>query len=257
MALKCSLCGKKLGFFSAYGDDVLTGDPNKKICEVCLQAADVILKKIELKIPLEDKDFERFSEEGADFMKAYIEAEDEELLEMAEESGEVKEKNIMDHEVGDAVIDRTFSVDDNETEAVLSELRGITNDKIEQYLEGLVSENDTAEGFMRGIIELSDEELQEVIDEQREYYNNAEWAFILYVSEYRERINRQDEEQKPETDADGELAQSDDMNEAEITRMTEVFGDKDSEELAEIAKDASYTPEARIAAKNLLSKKEQ
>lgn len=253
MALKCSLCGKKLGFFSAYGDDVLTGDPDKKICETCLQAADVILKKVELKIPLEDADFERFSEEGTAFMKSYIETEDEELLEMAGETADAEEKELMDHEVGDAVIDRTFSVDEDETEVVLKELRGMTNDKIEQYLEGLVSENDTAESFMRGIIGLSDEELQEVLSEQREYYNNAEWAFILYVSEYRDHIAHLKDEKKEKLSSDESILQDDDLNPTEIARMTEVFRDKTAEELKEIADDASYTPEARTAAKNLLN----
>ena len=53
MASFCILCSKKLGLFSSYGEDIFTGDPSNKICNECLKKAETILKKVEMKIPVE------------------------------------------------------------------------------------------------------------------------------------------------------------------------------------------------------------
>ena len=245
MASFCILCSKKLGLFSSYGEDIFTGDPSNKICTECLKKAETILKKVEMKIPVEAEDYDRFTEEGLAFVNEYLEPDGIKLGGGAVSTETASPKEL---EVGDATIGRTFEIDPEETENILAKLSEMSSDEIEAFLEGLVSENDTAENFMNDIKALDDEELQSVVADQREYFNNAEWAYIMYVYNFRNGISADVEEKETEI-----LPQDGAFDQAEISRMTEQFSDKTSEELAEIVSDESYTPEARMAAKNLLN----
>ena len=245
MASFCILCSKKLGLFSAYGEDIFTGDPSNKICNECLKKAETILKKVEMKIPVEAEDYDRFTEEGLAFVNEYLEPDGIKLGGGAVSTETASPKEL---EVGDATIGRTFEIDPEETENILAKLSEMSSDEIEAFLEGLVSENDTAENFMNDIKALDDEELKSVVSDQREYFNNAEWAYIMYVYNFRNGISADVEEKETEI-----LPQDGVFDQAEISRMTEQFSDKTSEELAEIVSDESYTPEARMAAKNLLN----
>lgn len=244
MASFCVLCSKKLGLFTSYGEDIFTGDPSNKICNECLKKAETILKKVEMKIPVEAEDYDRFTEEGLAFVNEYLEPDGIKLG-----GGAVKHDaaSLKELEVGDATIGRTFEIDPEETQNILAKLGEMSADEIETFLEGLVSENDTAENFMNDIKALDDEELQSVISDQREYFNNAEWAYIMYVYNFRNGISADVEEKETEI-----LPEDGAFDQAEINRMTEQFSDKTPEELAEIVTDESYTPEARMAAKNLL-----
>ena len=245
MASFCILCSKKLGLFSSYGEDIFTGDPSNKICNECLKKAETILKKVEMKIPVEAEDYDRFTEEGLAFVNEYLEPDGIKLGGGAVSTETASPKEL---EVGDATIGRTFEIDPDETENILAKLSEMSSDEIEAFLEGLVSENDTAENFMNDIKALDDEELQSVVSDQREYFNNAEWAYIMYVYNFRNGISADVEEKETEI-----LPPDGVFDQAEISRMTEQFSDKTSEELAEIVSDESYTPEARMAAKNLLN----
>lgn len=245
MASFCILCSKKLGLFSSYGEDIFTGDPSNKICNECLKKAETILKKVEMKIPVEAEDYDRFTEEGLAFVNEYLEPDGIKLGGGAVSTETASPKEL---EVGDATIGRTFEIDPDETENILAKLSEMSSDEIEAFLEGLVSENDTAENFMNDIKALDDEELQSVVADQREYFNNAEWAYIMYVYNFRNGISADVEEKETEI-----LPPDGVFDQAEISRMTEQFSDKTSEELAEIVSDESYTPEARMAAKNLLN----
>lgn len=245
MASFCILCSKKLGLFSSYGEDIFTGDPSNKICNECLKKAETILKKVEMKIPVEAEDYDRFTEEGLAFVNEYLEPDGIKLGGGAVSTEAASPKEL---EVGDATIGRTFEIDPDETENILAKLSEMSSDEIEAFLEGLVSENDTAENFMNDIKALDDEELQSVVSDQREYFNNAEWAYIMYVYNFRNGISADVEEKETEI-----LPPDGVFDQAEISRMTEQFSDKTSEELAEIVSDESYTPEARMAAKNLLN----
>ena len=245
MASFCILCSKKLGLFSSYGEDIFTGDPSNKICNECLKKAETILKKVEMKIPVEAEDYDRFTEEGLAFVNEYLEPDGIKLGGGAVSTETASPKEL---EVGDAIIGRTFEIDPEETENILAKLSEMSSDEIEAFLEGLVSENDTAENFMNDIKALDDEELKSVVSDQREYFNNAEWAYIMYVYNFRNGISADVEEKETEI-----LPQDGVFDQAEISRMTEQFSDKTSEELAEIVSDESYTPEARMAAKNLLN----
>ena len=245
MASFCILCSKKLGLFSSYGEDIFTGDPSNKICNECLKKAETILKKVEMKIPVEAEDYDRFTEEGLAFVNEYLEPDGIKLGGGAVSTETASPKEL---EVGDATIGRTFEIDPDETENILAKLSEMSSDEIEAFLEGLVSENDTAENFMNDIKALDDEELQSVVADQREYFNNAEWAYIMYVYNFRNGISADVEEKETEI-----LPPDGVFDQAEISRMTEQFSDKTSEELAEIISDESYTPEARMAAKNLLN----
>ena len=245
MASFCILCSKKLGLFSSYGEDIFTGDPSNKICNECLKKAETILKKVEMKIPVEAEDYDRFTEEGLAFVNEYLEPDGIKLGGGAVSTETASPKEL---EVGDATIGRTFEIDPEETENILAKLSEMSSDEIEAFLEGLVSENDTAENFMNDIKALDDEELQSVVADQREYFNNAEWAYIMYVYNFRNGISADVEEKETEI-----LPPDGVFDQAEISRMTEQFSDKTSEELAEIISDESYTPEARMAAKNLLN----
>lgn len=245
MASFCILCSKKLGLFSSYGEDIFTGDPSNKICNECLKKAETILKKVEMKIPVEAEDYDRFTEEGLAFVNEYLEPDGIKLGGGAVSTETASPKEL---EVGDATIGRTFEIDPEETENILAKLSEMSSDEIEAFLEGLVSENDTAENFMNDIKALDDEELQSVVADQREYFNNAEWAYIMYVYNFRNGISADVEEKETEI-----LPPDGVFDQAEISRMTEQFSDKTSEELAEIVSDESYTPEARMAAKNLLN----
>ena len=245
MASFCILCSKKLGLFSSYGEDIFTGDPSNKICNECLKKAETNLKKVEMKIPVEAEDYDRFTEEGLAFVNEYLEPDG---IQLGGGAGSTETASPKELEVGDATIGRTFEIDPEETENILAKLSEMSSDEIEAFLEGLVSENDTAENFMNDIKALDDEELQSVVADQREYFNNAEWAYIMYVYNFRNGISADVEEKETEI-----LPPDGVFDQAEISRMTEQFSDKTSEELAEIVSDESYTPEARMAAKNLLN----
>ena len=127
-----------------------------------------------MKIPVEAEDYDRFTEEGLAFVNEYLEPDGIKLGGGAVSTETASPKEL---EVGDATIGRTFEIDPEETENILAKLSEMSSDEIEAFLEGLVSENDTAENFMNDIKALDDEELQSVVADQREYFNNAEWAY--------------------------------------------------------------------------------
>lgn len=248
MANYCMLCGKKLGIFASYCEDIFTGNTANCICNDCMEKTNIILKKSEMKIPLKPEDFERFSEDGKKYIDEYLEADS-----VYEEEVEVIDP--MDCDVGDAVISHTFEVDDEECAEILKQLHAMDTTEIEKFLDPLVSENDTADGFMTEIMTLDDDELDSVISDQREYYNNAEWAYVLFVKEVRTAAK----EHTPLPIRTSEVAEIEDdkvdtqnADEAEIERLRNVFMQKTEEELKEIITDGDFTAEARIAAKQLL-----
>lgn len=245
MASFCILCSKKLGLFSAYGEDIFTGDPSNKICDECLKKAETILKKVELKIPFDAEDYDRFTEDGIAYINEYLEPDG-----VALGGGAVAVEptaSIKDLEVGEATISRTFEVDEEETRRIVEKLGAMSEEEIEAFLEGLVSDNDTAENFMNDIKALEDEELEAVYSDQREYFNNAEWAYITYVYNFRKGIHTESEEIPEAILPEGEL------DGGEVERMREQLADKTEEELKAILFDESYTAEARTAAKELIN----
>ncbi len=244
MASFCILCSKKLGLFSSYGEDIFTGDPTKKICDECLKKAETILKKVEMKIPVEAEDYDRFTEDGLSFVNEYLEPDG---ITLGGGAVATATANPMELAVGEAVIDRKFEVDPEETENILAKLYKMSEEEIEAFLEGLVSDNDTAEDFMNDIKALDDEELDAVASEQREYFNNAEWAYIMYVYNFRNGISAAEE-----TPPDEIVSEDGEIREDEVQRMVAQLSDKNPEELKEIVADESYTAEARLAAKSLL-----
>ena len=245
MASFCILCSKKLGLFSSYGEDIFTGDPTNKICGECLKKAETILKKVEMKIPLDAEDYDRFTEDGLSFVNEYLEPDG---ITLGGGAVATATADPLELQVGEAVIDRKFEVDPEETENILAKLHKMSEEEIEAFLEGLVSDNDTAEGFMNDIKALEDEELDAVISEQREYFNNAEWAYIMYVYNFRNGISAHEEPIPKIVSEDG------DIREDEVQRMLTQLGDKSQEELKGIVADESYTAEARLAAESLLQK---
>lgn len=251
MASYCMLCSKKLGFLSSFGEDVLTGNTANKICENCLNKTDVIFKKIEMKIPFTPEDFEGFSEEGQRYIDTYLETFGIKYP-LGDEDGDAEKKNdIMNLEIGDATVEHSFDVDPEETEEIFEKFKDMTDSEIEDFLEGIVSEGDTADGFINEIISLNNEELAAVISEQREYYNNAEWAYIMLV-DYRRRM-LEETEKKDEISESEEIPEK--INQAEVERMRDKYSALSAEELEEIISDRSYTYEARTAAEELLSDK--
>ena len=246
MASFCILCSKKLGLFSSYGEDIFTGDPSKKICDECLKKAEIILKKVEMKIPIEAEDYDRFTEDGIAYVNEYLEPDG---VTLGGGAASIQIADPKELEVGDATIDHTFDIDPEETDKIFQKLCSMGGEEIEAFLEGIVSENDTAENFMKDIMSLSDDELQAVVSEQREYFNNAEWAYVLYVYNFRNGTLPQPEaEEIPEEEAEEEIYIPE-----EYQRMLNQLEDKTPEELEEISKDKSYTVEARMAAKTLLN----
>ena len=250
MAKFCMLCGKKLGFFSTFSENIFDDDKTKKICEDCFNKIDAIAQKSEMKIPVTEADFEGFSDEGRILVENYV----GETLKIFEAVEETAPQDIMDIEIGEAVINTTFVVDDNEATSVFEQLKSMREEEIEEFLNPLVSMNETADSFMREIKSLTNEELKSVINDQREFYNNAEWGYILYVNDFREYLqtaqngnneeklnNNLNIEETPET-----------IDTLEVERMKEQFSDRTREELEEIINDLSYTYEARLAAKELL-----
>lgn len=244
MANKCMLCGKKIGFFSVAGEDIFTGNSANAICKDCMEATDIIFKKAEMKIPVKPEDLERFTEEGKSYVTEYISADG------VFEDIDVP-KDPMQCEIGEAIISHTFEVDDNEAERILEELHNMQPKDIEKYLDPLVSENESADAFFNEIMALSDEELESVLLDQREYYNNAEWAYILFLKERRDAIKEKVEvvEQKPEV----KLDTPDEVDTAKIEEFKVTFSDRTREELEEILKDGEYLYEARKAAEELLN----
>ncbi len=105
----------------------------------------------------------------------------------------------MTREVGEAVVDNTFESNDEVVSEVLESLKGLGEDEIESFLEGKLSEGTDAASFCDEVMMLNDEELQSVINDQREYYNDAEWAYILYVNEVRESRGERPQEKSKET----------------------------------------------------------
>ena len=215
MASFCILCNKKLGLFSNWGEDIFTGDPANKICDQCLKKAETILKKVEMKIPVEAEDYDRFTGEGLAYINEYLEPDGVVLGggAIATEVADLKELK-----VGDAVIDRKFEVDDEETENILEKLKSMSNEEIEAFLEGLVSDNDTAENFMNDIKSLSDQELEAVVSEQREYFNNAEWAYVMYVYNFRKSMLASAAEAAEEAEEEPDVAaeKAEDQAETEV-----------------------------------------
>jgi len=252
MASYCMLCDKKIGFFAAFGEDILTGKSGNKICEDCFQKAETIVKKIEMKIPFEKEDFEGFSEKGKEEIENYLK-----IYGITDPMKDISE-DIEDiiPEVGEATIGRSFEVDQEETMAVLEKIEGMTDTQIEKFLEGIVSENDTADGFMREILSLNDEELAFVLSEQRELYNNAEWAYIMLVERRRAAIMKAVTNSQSTQYATEEIDDEGvELNSGEVKRMTERLKSEEKEELEKILCDPSFTPEARAAAKELLKTK--
>ncbi len=246
MASYCLLCDKKLGFFSPWGEDILTGKSSNRLCEDCYNKAEAIIKKIETKIPIEPQDIEGFSEGGEKIIREYIELYGgiETETEYLEEKSEIK--------VGDAITAKFYEINDEETNAIFEKMKEMKESEIEAFLEGIVSENETADSFMREILSLNDENLAAIISEQRELYNNAEWAYILHVEYMRKTIDQALESAK-EAEPD-HISEALPFDQAEFERMKEVFGNESEEELKKISEDMSYTKEAREAAKFLINK---
>lgn len=245
------LCEKKIGLFKSYGEDILTGDPTRKICEDCFSAVDLLMKKAEMKIPFKPDDTARFSEAGTALVLEYIRDTEDFIDEI--EFDEMSADDPMKKDIGEAIIDRTFEIDDEETENIFKEIKAMPEEKICDFLDPLVSEHDAADSFMREIKALNNEELASVIADQREYYNNAEWAYILYVDDFRKFITQKSEEtSSKKIPVDEQLPEEIDEN--EIKRMEEVFRNYEKTELEEVLTDGGYTYEARTAAKNLLRK---
>ncbi len=243
MANKCMLCGKKIGLFSIAGEDIFTGNSANAICKDCIEATDVIFKKAEMKIPVKPEDLERFTEEGKQYVVEYISTDG--VLEDIETP-----KDPMQCEIGEAIISHTFQVDDNEVARILDELHNMNAKDIEKYLDPLVSENETADAFFNEIMALSDEELDSVLSDQREYYNNAEWAYILFLKERRDQLKEPKitEQEKAEV----VLEVPDEVNAEKLEEFKEQFSDRTKEELIEIFEDGEYLYEARKAAEELL-----
>lgn len=244
MANKCMLCGKKIGFFAVAGEDIFTGNSANAICKDCMEAADIIFKKAEMKIPVKPEDLERFTEEGKGYVTDYISTDG--IFEDIDVP-----KDPMQCEIGEAIISHTFEVDDGEVERILNELKEMQPKDIEKYLDPLVSENESADAFFNEIMALSDEELESVLSDQREYYNNAEWAYILFLKERRDSINEKVEEVKEEK-SEVILQTPDEVDPQKIAEFKENFSDRTKEELEEILGDSEYLYEARKAAEELL-----
>ena len=251
MANYCMLCGKKIGFFMNSVEDFLTNNPENKICGDCDKLTDIILKKIEHQIPLEESDFEAFTPEGRAYIESHIIGADDVMTIEVEE--EIKPENVMELEVGDSITHKIQSISEEETEEILKEIESYTFSQIEEYLDGLISQNQSPGEFMEEITNLSDEELSSILADQREYYNNAEWAYIRLVSNRRNDLeNAQMQKKKASIPV---CENEEDINYGEINRMMEVFQDKEKSELEEIYADDSYTYEARIAAQKLINQK--
>ena len=248
MASYCMLCENKIGFFSPWGEDILTGKSGNRLCEECYNKAEAIIKKIENKIPIEAEDYEGFSEAGMRLIKDHIELYGGIETELSEKSQEKREI-----EVGEATTNKLYEINEDETQAIFEKMKETKESEIEKFLEGIVSENDTADSFMREILSLTDENLEAVINEQRELYNNAQWAYILHVQYMRKAI---DEAVLASVAPKSEPIEEDDspLDEAELTRMLEKLSGEEKEALEEIISDNSYTKEAREAAKRLLEK---
>ena len=244
MANKCMLCGKKIGLFSVAGEDIFTGNSANAICKECIAATDIIFKKAEMKIPVKPEDLERFTDEGRQYVTEYISADG--VLE-----GVDTPKDPMQCEIGEAIISHTFEVDDNEVDRILDKLHNMNAKDIEKYLDPLVSENESADAFFNEIMALSDEELESVLADQREYYNNAEWAYILFLKERRDALNHTEVEVSEET-AEVILEAPDEVDSQKLEEFKEQFSDRTKEELQEILEDGDYLYEARKAAEELL-----
>lgn len=205
MASFCILCNKKLGLFSSWGEDIFTGDPANKICDVCLRKAEIILKKVEMKIPVEAEDYSRFTADGIAYINEYLEPDG---IVLGGGAPATEATNLKELNVGDAVVSHTFEIDPEETENILKKLQEKSEEEIEEFLEGLVSDGESAENFMNDIKALDDEELSAVVSEQREYFNNAEWAYVLFVYNFRQNMlaatKPQEEVADSETEADSE-----------------------------------------------------
>lgn len=244
MANKCMLCGKKIGLFSVSGEDIFTGNPANAICKDCIELTDIVFKKAEMKIPIKPEDLERFTEEGRQLVAEYISTDG--ILE-----GVDTPKDPMQCEIGEAVISHTFEVDDAETNRILDELHSMNAKDIEKYLDPLVSENESADAFFNEIMALSDEELESVLSDQREYYNNAEWAYILFLKERRDALNEQPAEKKEEQQ-EAVIDEPDEVDNEKYESFKALFADRTKEELEEIVTDSEYVYEAHKAAKELL-----
>lgn len=251
MANFCMLCGKKLGFFSTFSENIFDDDKTKKICEECFNKVDVIAQKNEMKIPVTAEDFEGISDEGKILVENYI----GETLKILDAVKDAESQDIMDLEIGEATINATFEVDDNEANSVFEQLKHMREEEIEEFLNPLVSMNETADSFMREIKSLNNEELQSVIADQREFYNNAEWGYILYLNDFRQFLADAQNGKNTTKVADNfaEAPAPDSVDTMEVERMKEQFSDRTHEELEEIISDDSYTYEARLAAKELLT----
>ena len=245
MANKCMLCGKKIGLFAVAGEDIFTGNSANAICKDCIEATDIIFKKAEMKIPVKPEDLERFTEEGKSYVTEYISVDG--VLEDIDTP-----KDPMQCEIGEAIISHTFQVDDNEVARILDELHTMNAKDIEKYLDPLVSENESADAFFNEIMALSDQELESVLLDQREYYNNAEWAYILFLKERRDALKQTAEEVKEEK-SEVKLDTPDQVNAEKIAEFKEMFSDRTKEELEEILGDGEYLYEARKAAEELLN----
>lgn len=248
MANKCMLCGKKIGFFAVSGEDIFTGNTANAICKECVEQTDIILKKAEMKIPIKLEDLEKFTDKGKQYITDYLGSEgvfeDEDLF-----------VDPMQCEIGEATISHTFLVDDEECAEILEKLHSMNPKEIEEYLDPLVSENETADGFFREIMALSNAELDSVLEDQREYYNNAEWAYLLYLKECRVRIEEKLGETENIDEAEGSpLIAPNEIDGLKIAEFQEKYADSTIEELQEIANSDEFLYEARVAAQNLLNK---
>lgn len=275
MPSSCMLCNKKLGLFSASVKNFLTDDKSLKLCADCEKKIEKLKEMKYSGADIENFDYSGFSKEGAEIAAEFIEnlpeqsaeKENKESAEIAAENEEMQADmtnaenetseplDPMTREVGEAVVDNTFESNDEVVSEVLESLKGLGEDEIESFLEGKLSEGTDAASFCDEVMMLNDEELQSVINDQREYYNDAEWAYILYVNEVRESRGERPQEKSKETKEivlDESTADDD-----AVEKLMEVHADKSQEELEEILNDESYTIDARVAAKRLIEQSKE
>lgn len=254
MASSCIVCNKGIGLFSGAFKNFLTDDADKRLCRACAKKVNDLQNQKNSGKAVEEMDFSGIDEYGREIVEKFItELPACEVKPESEQQASEKEpQDIMDYEVGDAVVAVTYQADENAVEQHLTELKAITDGEIEKYLEGKLSEGTEPSAFCEEVMTLNNDELKAVIADQREYYNDAEWAYILFVNDVREnRREPQPAEKEPQPVVVLDEAEAD---ETEVEKYMSVHSDKTEEELREIYADDSYTLATRVAAKRLLEK---
>lgn len=250
MPSNCIVCNKKLGLFSGKVKNYLTDDDTAKICTECAEKIAALQNAKNCGKAVEELDFDTLPEFGKELVKKFI--ADLPAVQFSPKAEQETEDNVMNHEVGEAVVAVTFKHDDDNVKEIFSNLCGMGEDDIEKFLDGQLSEGTEATAFCEEIMQLNNDELQAVVDEQSEYFNDAEWAYILYVNEVRRNHGEIPVEDEENTAEDIDETAADDDG---VKQLMEVHADKTEEELRDILNDESYTLEARVAAKRLIAEK--